>query len=235
MTEPTPAEQLWNLMRGALAARALGVGELDASGEASFPKALGTDFWSWLAEHPRERALFDLAMEQGKEQRVERFAPVEWRGDETVVDVGGGNGSLLRELLGRHPALRGIVFDLPETVRDESTFGDRCTFVAGDFFESVPAGDVYVLSTILHDWDDERAAAILRTIRAHAPAGTRVLVIDAVVQPGNDPQGAKWLDLLMLTLAGGRERDEAQWRALLDRAGIVTVRIEDGLIEATCR
>ena len=127
------------------------------------------------------------------------------------------------------------MFDLPETVRDESTFGDRCTFVAGDFFESVPAGDVYVLSTILHDWDDERAAAILRTIRAHAPAGTRVLVIDAVVQPGNDPQGAKWLDLLMLTLAGGRERDEAQWRALLDRAGIVTVRVEEGLIEATCR
>ena len=317
MTEPTPAEQLWNLMRGALAARALGVvaelrvadalasgpraveevareagadpdtlcrflralasdgvfsedepgvfrntaasellrgdgwsdfahlfggvwhraiAELDASsGNSVFPSTFGTDFWAWLAEHPEERAAFDRAMEQGKERRIERLAGVDWRGDETVVDVGGGNGSLLRELLGRHPDLRGIVFDLPETVRDASTFGDRCTFVAGDFFESVPAGDVYVLSTILHDWDDERAAAILRTIRAHAPAGTRVLVIDAVVQPGNDPQGAKWLDLLMLTLAGGRERDEAQWRALLDRAAIVPVRIEDGLIEATCR
>ncbi len=134
-----------------------GVGELDASGEASFPRALGADFWSWLAEHPRERALFDLAMEQGKEQRVERFAPVEWRGDETVVDVGGGNGSLLVALLKRQPGLRVIVFDLPETVRDEAALGDRIEFVEGDFFERVPEGDVYVLSTILHDWDDEHA------------------------------------------------------------------------------
>ena len=96
-------------------------------------------------------------------------------------------------------------------------------------------GHTYFLCGTDEGTHDDHAASILRTIRAHTPAGTRVLVIDAVVQPGNDPQGAKWLDLLMLTLAGGRERDEAQWRALLDRAGIVTVRVEDGLIEATCR
>ncbi len=210
-------------------------GELDASGEPPFPRTFGADFWTWLAENRSERAAFDRAMGQGNERRVERLAGVEWRGDETVVDVGGGNGSLLLELLRRQPGLRGVVFDLPETTRDEAAFGDRCTFVAGNFFEDVPPGDVYVLSTILHDWDDESAAAILRTIRASAPADARVLLLEAVLPPGNEEHGAKWLDLLMLALFGGRERDEAQWRALLSGAGFEPVFVEDGLIEARCR
>ena len=211
------------------------VERLEADGEPAFAAVFGTDFWSWLAEHPHERATFDAAMEQGKERRIERLAGLEWRGDETIVDVGGGNGSLLLGLLSRQPGLRGIVFDLPETVRDESAFGDRCAFVAGSFFDRVPVGDVYILSTILHDWDDERAAAILRTIHAAAPPDARLLIIDAVVPPGNTPHGAKWLDLLMLAFSGGRERDEAQWRALLERADFEPVRVEDGLIEARCR
>jgi hypothetical protein len=212
------------------------VAELDAASvEPPFPRMFGTDFWSWLAAHADERAAFDRAMEQGKERRVERLANVEWRGDETVVDVGGGTGSLLVELLARHPGLRGIVFDLPETNRDEARLGDRCTFVAGSFFERVPRGDVYVLSTILHDWDDEHAAAIVRTIRAAAEPGARLLVIETVLPPGNEPHGAKWLDLLMLALFAGRERDEAQWRALLDGSGFEPIAIRDGLIEAVCR
>jgi hypothetical protein len=208
---------------------------LDASGEPVFATIFGTDFWSWLAAHPDERASFDTAMEQGKERRIERVAGLDWRGDETVVDVGGGNGSLLVALLCRQPGLRGIVFDLPETVRDEEALGDRCAFVEGDFFERVPPGDVYVLSTILHDWDDERATEILRTIRAASSAETRLFVLDAVVPRGNDPHGAKWLDLLMLAFSGGRERDEAQWRTLLAAGGFEPTRIEDGLIEARCR
>ena len=210
-------------------------GELDASGEPPFPRTFGADFWTWLAENRSERAAFDRAMGQGNERRVERLAGVEWRGDETVVDVGGGNGSLLLELLRRQPGLRGVVFDLPETTRDEAAFGDRFSFVAGNFFEDVPPGDVYVLSTILHDWDDESAAAILRTIRASAPADARVLLLEAVLPPGNEEHGAKWLDLLMLALFGGRERDEAQWRALLSGAGFEPASVEDGLIEARCR
>src|SRR5439155_5595778 len=186
--------------------------DLDVDGEAAFPRAFGTDFWSWLAGHPDERAAFDRAMVQGTPGRVERLASAGWRGDETVVDVGGGNGALMRELLRVQPGLHTIVFDLPETDRDESAFGERCTFVAGDFFESVPAGAVYVLSTILHDWDDDRAAAILRTIRTAARPDARLLVLETVVPPGNEPHGAKWLDLLMLALFAGRERDEAQWR-----------------------
>jgi trans-aconitate methyltransferase len=174
-------------------------------------------------------------MAQSLEMKLERLERVEWRGDETVVDIGGGTGAVLVELVRRRSGLRGIVFDLPETVRNEETFGDRCTFVAGDFFERVPRGDVYVLSTILHDWDDEHAGAILRTIRAAAPEGARLIVMDAVIPMGNERHGAKWLDLLMLVLFAGRERDEEQWRELLGSAGFEPVQIEDGLIQARCR
>jgi hypothetical protein len=207
-------------------------GELDASGAPTFPRVHGADLWSWLAEHPEHRAWFDRAMEQGWESRIERLERVPWRGDEVVVDVGGGNGSLLTELLRDRPGMRGIVFDLPETARDADALGERIEFVAGSFFDHVPEGDAYLLSTVLHDWDDERAGAILQTVRRHAPAGARLVVIDAVIAPGNDPDGSKWLDLLMLALLGGRERDESQWRALLERTGFRPEQIEDGLIRA---
>jgi hypothetical protein len=210
-------------------------GGLNASGKAAWPALHGTDFWSWLAERPDERALFDVAMEQGKDQRAERFDRVEWRDGETVVDVGGGNGSLLTALLARHQGLHGIVFDLPETVRDESALGDRIRFVEGSFFESVPEGDVYLLSTILHDWDDESAAAILRTIRAGAPDHARLILFEAVVPEGNEPGGGKWLDLLMLALFAGRERNEAQWRELLEENCFEPTTIEHELIQARCR
>ena len=211
-------------------------GELDATTQdVAFRRVFGTDLWTWLAGHPGERATFDRAMTEGNERRVARLAALDWRGDETVVDVGGGNGSLLVELLRRQPGLEGIVFDLPETTRDEASLGEHCSFVPGNFFESVPRGDVYILSTILHDWDDERAAAILRTIHAGAPTGARLLIIDAVIPAGNEPHGAKWLDLLMLAQFNGRERDEDQWRALLISADFEPARIDDGLIEARCR
>ena len=211
------------------------VERLDASGKAVFPDVFGTDFWAWLAEHPEERAQFDRAMAQGSDTRIERLETIEWRSGETVVDVGGGNGSLLAELLKAYPDLRGIVFDLPETTRDESLFGDGLEFVAGSFFERVPEGDVYLLGTILHDWDDESAAKILRTIRAAAPQHARLVILDAVVPPGNEPFGPKWLDLLMLALFAGRERDEDQWRALLAAGGFEPVRFDERLIEARCR
>jgi O-methyltransferase domain len=207
------------------------VAALDASGEASFPRVHGDEFWSWLGSHPGERAAFDRAMEQGWQGRIERLDSVGFRGDETVVDVGGGNGSLLRALLDRHPGLRGVVLDLPETVRDEVSFSDRLTFVEGSFFDRVPPGDVHVLSTILHDWNDESALRILRTVRASA--GERLVLIESIVEPGNDPSGAKWLDLLMLVIAGGRERTEEEWRALLAASGWELVRcLETGAIEA---
>ncbi len=206
------------------------VAALDASGEPSFPRVHGSEFWAWLAAHADERAAFDRAMAQGWQSRLDRLESIDWRDDELVVDVGGGNGSLLLALLERFPRIRGIVFDLPETVRDDQELGERCTFVAGSFFESVPRGDTHLLSTILHDWDDHAALRILTTVRA--VAGQRLVVLDSVVEPGNAPDGAKWLDLLMLALAAGRERTAEQWTVLLDAAGWRPTRLGRGLIEA---
>ena len=203
---------------------------LDVSGEASFPRVLGQEFWSWFASHPEERASFDRAMAQGWQGRLERLETVEWRGDETIVDVGGGNGSLLGAFLERHPGMRGIVLDLPETVRNEASFGERLAFVEGSFFESVPPGDAHILSTIIHDWDDEAAERILATVRASA--GERLVLLESVIEPGNEPQGAKWLDLLMLVIARGRERTEEEWRALLAASGWEPTRFGKGVIEA---
>ncbi len=204
--------------------------QLELSGKASFPRVFGAEFWSWLAAAPGERAAFDRAMAQGWQGRLARLESVAWRGDELVVDVGGGSGSLLVALLDQHPGMRGVLFDVPETVRDESALPERCRFVPGSFFASVPPGDVHILSTILHDWDDEPARRILRTVRA--AAGQRLVVLDSVIAPGNAPDGAKWLDLLMLTLARGRERTAEQWQALLDDAGWRTTHIGEGIIEA---
>ncbi len=209
--------------------------DLDAgTTSAPFPRRFGAGFWEWLAEHPAERAAFDAAMAGGRDGPAERLAALEWRDGEVVVDVGGGNGSLLAELIRLRPELRGVVFDLPETVRDEAALGDRIEFVAGSFFESVPAGDAYVLSGILHDWPDDDAARILRTIRAAAPAHARLLIPESVIRPGNDPDGAKWLDLLMLVLAGGRERSEEQWHALLEGARFRVESLANPIV-ATCR
>jgi hypothetical protein len=171
----------------------------------------------------------------GNDRKAEHLAGLEWRDGEVVVDVGGGNGSQLLGLLRRKENLRGIVFDLPETNRDESSFPDGLEFVAGNFFKRAPHGDTYLLSGILHDWDDERAAAICRTIRTAASPGARLLITESVIPPGNEPEGAKWLDLLMLVLAGGRERTEPEWRRLLDSTGFDIEQIEDGLIQARCR
>ncbi len=210
------------------------LGRAVSTGVATFPETFGDDYWSWLGAHAEERSVFDRAMGGGKDRSADRLAELEWRDSEIVVDVGGGNGALLAELLRRRPGLRGIVLDVPETDRDESLFGGDLLFVKGSFFEHVPAGDTYLLSGILHDWDDEPASAILRTIRASASPDTRVLITESVVPSGNEPHSGKWLDLLMLVLAGGRERDEEQWRTLLVGAGLTPVRIDDGLIQARC-
>jgi O-methyltransferase domain len=206
------------------------VAALDSSGEPSFPRVHGSELWEWFAAYPLERAAFDRGMAQGWQNRLQRLESVDWRGDELVVDVGGGNGSLLLALLERHPRMRGLVLDLPETVRDEQSLGDRCEFVEGSFFESVPQGDAHLLSTILHDWDDRSARRILETVRG--VAGERLVVLEDVIEPGNAPDGGKWLDLLMLALAGGRERTEEQWRALLGDTGWLPTRIGRGVIEA---
>jgi hypothetical protein len=201
------------------------------TGAAATPAVLGSGYFEWLGEHPAEAAIFNRAMAAGSAYKLRSLEQLAWS-DELVVDVGGGTGGLLSGLLANHPALRGIVVDLPhsETVARE-TFeragvADRCTFVSGNFFEAVPSGgDVYVLSHILHDWDDEPARRILRAIRTAAGDSARLVILDNVLDAGPGAIVPKLLDLHMLVLVGGRERTEAEWSRLLADVGFSLVRI----------
>jgi len=152
----------------------------------------------------------------------------------TIVDVGGARGSLLTEVLTRRLELRGILFDTPpmiEVARQAlatSPLAERITFAGGDFFESVPAADVYVLSWILHDWDDARAMRILRACREAGGESATLLIVELLLperaQQLDEHAGPALvepflLDLQMLLLTGGRERTSTEYRSLLERAG----------------
>lgn len=150
-----------------------------------------------------------------------------------IVDVGGGHGALMSAILKANPGLRGIVYDLPQVVAGtpallaERGVADRCEAIGGDFFESVPAGaDAYVSSVVLHDWSDDKASIILSNMRKAMNPGGKVLTIDAVVPPGNDPYPGKVVDLEMLVMTpGGRERTAEEFAALYASAGLKLTRI----------
>jgi SAM-dependent methyltransferase len=147
------------------------------------------------------------------------------------VDVGGGQGTLLAALLAANPTARGVLFDLPVVVAGSdpvlASVAPRCDVVPGDFFNAVPPGaDTYVLKLVLHDWDDARAARILRNIRDVIIPGGHLIIIETVMPPGNEYHHAKFLDMNMLVLTeGGRERTEEEYRILLGEAGFTLARV----------
>lgn len=134
-----------------------------------------------------------------------------------IVDVGGGRGGLLAEILKAYPSLKAVLFDQPQVVANPEYLRvagvlDRCELVGGNFFESVPEGaDAYVLKRIIHDWNDDRSVSILRNCRDAVVDGGRVIVVDAVVAAGNEFHSSKLMDLLMMVLLNGRERTEADF------------------------
>ena len=212
-------------------------GALDAtSREPAFPRLFGTDFWSWLADHPAERAAFDRAMAAGRRARASSGSRPR-RGAATRPWSTSAAGTA-RSWPGCSSASRGCAgssFDLPETNRDEAALGERCTFVAGSFFEHVPAGEVYVLATILHDWDDERAAAILRTIRAAAPPDARLLVLDTCSSRGTSRTGRSGSTCSCSPSSPAASATRRSGARCSPRAASSRSRCAEGLIEARCR
>lgn len=209
------------------------------TGENMFSSVYAVDWWTWLGSNPELGATFNRAMQAGAQGRIELIAGLPWQDGETVVDVGGGNGTLVIELLQQHTQLSGIVFDLPEVAAEAearveaSGLSDRCRVLSGSFFDEVPAGGhAYLLAKVLHDWDNDAAARILAIVRAAMPEHARLLIIDSVVPAGNSPHHAKMIDLVMLSLVDGREREEGEWRQLLETCGFQPVEIGDGLIQA---
>jgi hypothetical protein len=233
----------WAVMVGMPFHRAAWTGLYDAvrTGEPAFATVHGVDLFAYLAGDPEDAAVFDAAMESVSSNflvsvldayDVTRFA--------TVVDVGGGTGTFLAAALGASPRSRGILFDTPHVLRsappvlEAAGVAGRCELVAGDFFASVPAdGDLYVLSNIVHDWDDEAAVRILRRCREAMGAQSRLLLVELVLPDDLAPSPAKLYDLEMLALTpNGRHRTAAEYRALAEKAGLRVTQVAPAYLGA---
>ncbi|MFK0246310.1 methyltransferase [Amycolatopsis azurea] len=196
-----------------------------ATGQAGYIRRYGQDFWTDLAEHPHLRETFDRQMTQRFLTQVPGLvAGFDWSRFGTIVDVGGGHGSLLAAILTANPSVRGHLVDLAPTAAAaekelrEQGLEDRTEVTGGSFFDPLPVGaDAYLLSDILHDWDDEHAHRILARCAEAARPGGRVLVIEAV---GGLGAQTEW-DLVMLVLYGGRERRLDELRELAAAHGLV--------------
>ena len=215
------------------------------TGKPGFEKVYGQPIFDYLGQRPEQAKLFDAAMVSihGRET-LAMIEAYDFSRFGTLADLGGGNGSLLTAVLRKTPRLKGVLFDLPHVVErarpnlTAAGLAERCQCQAGSFFEIAPPGaDVYLMRHIIHDWNDEQCLSILRNIHRAAPANANLLLIESVITPGNEPSFGKLLDLTMLVIPGGKERTEAEYRALLAAGGfelkrIVPTAAEVSVIEA---
>jgi hypothetical protein len=152
----------------------------------------------------------------------------------TVVDVAGGHGFVLCEILRKYPTCQGLLFDMEDVTKGAAEriaklgLQERCRTASGDFFQSVPeGGDLYLMKNIIHDWDDDKAQIILRNcVRAlNGKSNGKVVLLELVVPPGNTPHMSKILDIEMLVFPGGRERTEQQYAELFAKCGLRLTRV----------
>lgn len=204
------------------------------TGESAFDRVHGTQFFDYMAEHPEDAAVLDSAvLTTSMSEAVGIMRAYDFVRFGTIVDVGGGWGGLLAPILSANPHLRGVLFDLPTVVAGAdsglSRAGviNRCRVVGGDFFDSVPeGGDVYLLGNVIHAFDDDEAVKVLSMCRAAMVDTACLLLAEIVLPEGRQPSPGKFEDVQMLVLTtGGRQRTEAEFRALLDRAGFRLTRI----------
>jgi hypothetical protein len=200
------------------------------SGTRQTPAALGAEIFEYYGTHAEEADAFSGAME-GLSSMVAREVAenLDTRGAARVVDLGGATGTLVSAVLGANPALSGVVVELPHVVPAAraalASLGGRCEVVAGDFFEKVPEGDLYLLKQILHDWDDAQCATILANCARAMRPGGRVVIVEQVVPDDGRPSPATLMDLNMLVMLRGRERTLGEHSALLEGAGLRVRRV----------
>ena len=207
-------------------------GRLDHSirtGSTSFELVDGNSLWPYLAAHPDEMEIFGQAMTaKAAGDTAAVLAAYDFGRFDTIADIAGGRGHLLRAVLDAEPTAEGILFDLPDVVAALEIDRDRLTGRPGDFFvDPLPSADAYILMEVIHDWPDAEAAAILEAVRRAASPGARVLIIENVlVDVGADPRGHT-LDVIMLTVTGGRERTGNELGELLKGAGFAPSAVID--------
>jgi O-methyltransferase/methyltransferase family protein len=204
------------------------------TGETVTEKVYGMACFPYLEKHPDVSAVFNAAMTNLSRMIVPAVLDAydfSWLNGKTLVDIGGGHGFALTSILKKYPEVHGAVADLQhvvagatETIRGAGV-ASRCTTHAVDFFASVPPADAYVMKHIIHDWDDEKAITILKNCAQAGRGKTRVILIESVIEPGNGQAFAKWVDLEMMLLPGGKERTEAEFAALFQAAGMRIARV----------
>jgi O-methyltransferase domain/Dimerisation domain len=188
----------------------------------------GEPFFDWISQHPDQVSQFTRAMANLTNGiKAGAVASYDFSGAGKIVDVGAADGALLAQILAATPTVTGVAFDLPHVIADAAPalkghgLGDRLTAESGNFFEAVPAGaDTYLLSLVLHDWNDAQAGKILENIRQVASPGATILALEPVMPDGDGPHMSKTLDLTMLAMTGGRERRADEHRKLLEQAGL---------------
>jgi precorrin-6B methylase 2 len=213
------------------------------TGEAAFPKIFGEDVWEYRARHPEISAIFDtMATVMSKHEVDVILQHLDLSNVGRIIDVGGGKGALIAEILSRHTNLRGVLFDQPHVVAGADALlqaagvADRCRIEPGDFFNKVPKdGDMYLLKAIIHNWNNEAAVAILRNCRQAMSSHARIVVVESVLDPAR-PTFGNLMDLHMLVIHGGQERTPAGFGALFDASGfrlrnILTTATDMSLIE----
>jgi hypothetical protein len=200
------------------------------TGEPAFNRVFGMTRWEHLAKNPGQAATFNAAMQARTEQmRAAVVSAYDFSGVRSIVDVGGGRGTLIAGILKANPHLSGIVFDLEAGLAETDGYlkgegvRDRCEAVKGSFFEAVPPGqDLYMLKDIVHDWSDDKAIEILATCRAAMGAEARLIIVEQVMLPrAEDSFRARRLfmdDVQMMVMLGGRERTEDEYRVLFKAA-----------------
>jgi hypothetical protein len=202
------------------------------TGEPATRRLWGMELFEYLAQNPDASAGFDRAMTGSYlERNAGLLSTFDFTGIGTMVDVGGGHGSLLAAILAANPYMRGVLFDRPEVVAGAhevlraAGVDDRCERVGGSCFDSVPeGGDAYLLAAVIHSWDDSDAAVVLRNCCRVMGPRSRLLLVEHVIPPGDQSHRGKLTDVEML-LVGGRERTEAEFRALLASVGLKLSRI----------
>jgi len=205
------------------------------TGEEAFQRVHKMGGFEYMAAHPDKAREFGESMTSISGMENPAIAQgYDFQEIAKLVDVGGGHGSLLASILRRFPEMKGVVYDRAEVVANarkdvhvrEKGIAERVELVAGNFFESVPAGaDAYIMKYILHDWSDAQCRTILSNCRKAMAKGGKVLVVDNVIPEGNEPHWGKMLDMNMLVLTPGRERTEAEFRDLFASAGLKLARI----------
>lgn len=192
----------------------------------------GMEVWEYFGHNPEARRVFDDSMGTHSAMISSAvLAAYDFSGVSTIVDVAGGQGQLVANILKAYPQMRGIVFDLAQVIEDAGGVmeaegvADRCELVSGDMFTSVPGGDAHMLKWVLHDWQDERALSILKNCREAMGKDGRLLLVESVLASDSDPHIGALLDMFMLVMFSGRERTEVEFKALLDTTGFRLARV----------